>query len=278
MQADTATRQRRSTSPVGQLLRTWREARGMSQLDLALHTGFSARHVSFIETGRTQPSRQALLVLAESLEMPLRDRNRLLEAGGYAHVYRQTPLAADEMRHVRGMLQFILDRHEPYGAVVLDRYSTALMANGATARLLAAVVDPSLLTEQPNLLRLVFHPLGARRYIVNWDEVSRHLFGRAERELSAVSDDQHATALLAELRGHVGAPRAQRPPPLVAADLLLPVHFRKDGLELRLFSTIMTLGTPTDVTLQELRIESFFPADESSELVWRQMAVDRSAH
>ena len=248
----------------------------MSQLDLALHAGFSARHVSFIETGRTQPSRQALLVLAESLEIPLRDRNLLLEAGGYAHVYRQTPLAADEMGHVRGVLQFILDRHEPYGAVVLDRYSTALMANSATARLLAAVVDPSLLTEQPNLLRLVFHPLGARRYIVNWDEVSRHLFGRAERELSAVSDDQHAAALLAELRGHVGAPRAQRPP-LAAADLLLPVHIRKDSLELRLFSTIMTLGSPTDVTLQELRIESFFPADESSELVWRQMAVDRRA-
>ena len=250
----------------------------MSQLDLALHAGFSARHVSFIETGRTQPSRQALLVLAESLEVPLRERNRLLEAGGYAHVYRQTSLAADEMSHVRGVLQFILDRHEPYGAVVLDRYSNALMGNSASTQLLAAVVDPSLLSAQVNLLRAVFHPLGVRRWIVNWDEVARHLLGRAERELSAITDDDQAAALLAELRQYVGSALPQRAAaPMAAADLLLPIHIRKDGLELRLFSTIMTLGTPTDVTLQELRIESFFPADESSELVWRHVA-DRRTH
>ena len=246
----------------------------MSQLDLALHAGFSPRHVSFIETGRTQPSRQALLVLAESLEMPLRERNRLLEAGGYAHVYRQTPLAADEMAHVRGVLQFILDRHEPYGAVVLDRYSTALMGNNASAQLLAAVVDPSLLSEKPNLLRLVFHPLGVRRWIVNWVEVARHLLGRAERELSAVTGDEQAATLLAELRGYAGSSWPQRATaPIAAGDLLLPIHIRKESLELRLFSTIMTLGTPTDVTLQELRVESFFPADETSEQVWRQVAV-----
>jgi transcriptional regulator with XRE-family HTH domain len=250
----------------------------MSQLDLALHAGFSARHVSFIETGRTQPSRQALLVLAESLQVPLRERNRLLEAGGYAHVYRQTPLAADEMSHVRGVLQFILDRHEPYGAIVLDRYSTALMKNRAATQLLAAVVDPSLLTEQTNLLRVVFHPLGVRRWIVNWDEVARHLLGRADRELSAITGDDQAAALLAELRSYVGLLLPQRPSASVgAADLLLPVHIRRDSLELRLFSTIMTLGTPTDVTLQELRIESFFPADESSERVWRHV-VDQRAH
>jgi transcriptional regulator with XRE-family HTH domain len=279
MSTDLSGRDRRPVSAVGQLLRTWREARGLSQLDLALHAGFSARHVSFIETGRTQPSRQALLVLAESLEIPLRERNRLLEAGGYAHVYRQTPLAADEMSHVRGVLQFILDRHEPYGAVVLDRYSTVLMGNSAAAQLLGAVVDPSLLTEHTNMLRLAFHPLGVRRWIVNWDEVVRHLLGRAERELTALTGDEHAAALLAELRGYVGSSLPQRPSaPIAAADLLLPVHIRKDSLELRLFSTIMTLGTPTDVTLQELRIETFFPADESSERMWRQAVVDRRAH
>src|SRR5687767_15353785 len=114
MQTTTATPDRQQGSAVGHLLRDWRAARGMSQLDLAMRAGFSSRHVSFIETGRTQPSRQALLILAETLEVPLRERNRLLEAGGYAHVYRQTPLAADEMGHVRGVLQFILDRHEPY--------------------------------------------------------------------------------------------------------------------------------------------------------------------
>jgi transcriptional regulator with XRE-family HTH domain len=248
----------------------------MSQFDLAMHAGFSARHVSFIETGRTQPSRQALLALAETLEVPLRERNRLLEAGGYAHVYRQTPLAADEMGHIRGVVQFILDRHNPYAAVVLDRYSNCLMWNKASAELLAAMVDPSLITEHGNLLRMTFHPIGVRRFIVNWDEVAHHLLGRAERELGSAKDDEAAGALLAELRGYMGqasGPRASAP--LSAGDLLLPLHIRKDGLELRLFSTIMTLGTPQDVTLQELRIETLFPADEPSEKVWAQLAIDQ---
>jgi transcriptional regulator with XRE-family HTH domain len=268
MQATTATRNQLG-SPVGQLLRDWRTARGMSQLDLAMHAGFSARHVSFIETGRTQPSRQALLVLAEALEVPLRERNRLLEVGGYAHVYRQTPLAAEEMTHIRGVLQFILDRHKPYAAVVLDRYANLMMGNSASERLVAAVVDSSLLGAHVNYLRLAFHPLGARRFIVNWEEVARRLLGRAERELGQAKDDEAAAALLAELRGYAGSLVHQRPPARNSAgDLLLPIHIRKDGLELRMFSTIMTLGTPQDVTLQELRIETFFPADEASERSW----------
>ena len=243
----------------------------MSQLDLAMQSGFSTRHVSFIETGRTQPSRQALLVLAETLEVPLRDRNRLLEAGGYAHVYPQTPLAADEMRHIRGVLQFILDRHQPYAAVVLDRYSNCLMGNGVSERLLAALVDPSLLEEHANYLRLAFHPLGARRHILNWDEVARHLMARAERELNHAGHDETAIALLSELRGYTPPAPDRSPLRVTAADLLLPLHLRVNGLELRMFSTIMTLGTPRDVTLQELRVETFFPADAGSEAAWRAL-------
>jgi transcriptional regulator with XRE-family HTH domain len=244
----------------------------MSQLDLAIEAGFSARHVSFIETGRTQPSRQALLVLAETLDVPLRERNRLLEAGGYAHVYRQTSFAAEEMSHIRGVLQFILDRHKPYAAVVLDRYANCMMGNGASEQLIAALVDPSLLTEHMNHLRLLFHPLGARRFVVNWDEVGRQMIERAERELGQSKDDEIAAALITELRGYAGTPSpAARPTPLSAADLLLPIHIRKDGLELRIFSTIMTLGTPQDVTLQELRIETFFPADSASEETWMRL-------
>src|SRR5688572_12031560 len=236
---------------VGRLLREWRTARGMSQLDLAMHAGFSARHVSFIETGRTQPSRQAVLAFAESLEVPLRERNRLLEAAGYAYVYRQTPLAAEEMRHLRGVLQFILDRHHPYGAVVLDRYSNCLMGNGAADRLIGMLVDPPLLTEPPNFVRMTFHPLGLRRWIVNWSDVARHVWSRAERELGALKDDPVAAALLTELRGYLDAPVTQRPAASPgAADLLLPVHIRRGGVELRMFSTIMTIGTPQDVTLQ----------------------------
>jgi transcriptional regulator with XRE-family HTH domain len=257
---------------VGRLLREWRAARGMSQLDLAMHSGFSARHVSFIETGRTQPSRQALLAFAESLEVPLRERNRLLEAGGYAYVYRQTPLAAEEMAHLRGVLQFILDRHRPYGAVVLDRYSNCVMGNGASDRLIGMLVDPSLLTDPPNFVRMTFHPLGVRRWIVNWPEVARHVWSRAERELGALKEDPVAAALLTELRGYLDAPMTQRPAaPLRAADLLLPVHIRRGDVEFRMFSTIMTIGTPQDVTLQELRIETFFPADEASADVWKRL-------
>src|SRR5262245_41158330 len=258
-----------SARAIGPLLREWRTARGMSQFELAMRAGFSSRHVSFIETGRTQPSRQALLDLAEALDVPLRERNRLLEAGGYADIYRHTPLAADEMTHVRGVLQFILDRHNPYAAIVLDRYSNCLMGNPASQRLLQLLIDPSLIVEHANHLRLVFHPRGARRWIVNWDEVGHHLMARAEREFSESTDDEHAAALLAELRQFwEPPPRRSRESSLSPADLLLPIHIKRDDIELRLFSTIMTLGTPRDVTLQELRIETFFPADAESEACW----------
>jgi transcriptional regulator with XRE-family HTH domain len=264
---------RSARAPLGDLLRAWRNARGMSQFELASRAGFSTRHVSFIETGRTQPSRQALLIFAEALDVPLRERNRLLEAGGFADVYRQTPLAADEMSHIRGVLQFILDQHKPYPALVLDRYSNCVMANGVSKRLLDLLVDPSLVTEHANHLRLTFHPLGARRWILNWDDVARDLLARAERELGG-SGDPAGQALLEELR-HYAGPSHERvaAASLRPADLLLPIHIRCGDLELRLFSTIMTLGTPQDVTLQELRIESFFPADEPSAGVWRRFAA-----
>jgi len=261
-----------SDRAIGPLLREWRAARGMSQLELAMRAGFSSRHVSFIETGRTQPSRQALLDLAEALDVPLRERNRLLEASGYAHVYRHTPLAADEMAHIRGVLQFILDRHAPYAAIVLDRYGNCLMGNAASGRLLALLVDASLLTTHANHLRMVFHPLGARRWIVNWEQVARHLLARAEREFSESKGDEQAAALLRELRQYGGSSSHRaRDVALRPADLLLPIHVKKDDLDFRLFSTIMTLGTPQDVTLQELRIETFFPADAESEACWARM-------
>jgi transcriptional regulator with XRE-family HTH domain len=275
MNVPTERRLRQSASSVGQLLRDWRALRGISQLDLAMRSGFSARHLSFIETGRTQPSRQALLVLAETMDVPLRDRNRLLEAAGYAHVYRQTSLGAEEMEHIRGILGFILERHKPYAAVVLDRYSNCVMGNGESAQLLAAVADESLITEGANHLRMVFHPLGARQWIVNWPEVARHLLGRARRELGQFPDDPVAVALLDELQTYLDPSTVELAvAPFSPADLLLPIHIRKHDLELRLFSAIMTLGTPQDVTLQELRIETFFPADEASESTWRKLQGD----
>lgn len=174
------------------------------------------------------------------------------------------------MRHVRSVLQFILDRHDPYGAVVLDCYSNLVMANAAATRLLGGLIDPTLLIGTPNMMRMVFHPLGLRSSIVNWDEVARHLMSRAERELGELRDDSVGTELLAELRGYAGASRRHAPAVIGPADILLPVHIRKGDLDVRLFSTIMTLGTPQDVTLQELRIETFFPADEASAAAIRQ--------
>src|ERR671913_951102 len=253
----------RAAPPLGQLLRHWRAARGMIQWEGARGWGSSPRHVSFIETGRTQPSRQALVAIAETLDVPLRERNRILEAAGYAAVYRQTPLAATEMDHVRGVLQFILDRHEPHAAVVLDRYANCVMGNASSMQLLGGLVDPSLLDGQVNLLRATFHPLGLRRWIVNWDEVSHHLLGRAERELGELRNDAVGLALLEEIRGYAGRPATQAGGPL-ALGLLLPIHIRTESIDVRFFSTIMTLGTPQDVTLQELRIETFFPADDRS--------------
>jgi transcriptional regulator with XRE-family HTH domain len=245
----------------------------MSQLDLGLHAGFSARHLSFIENGRTRPSRQAVLALAEALDVPLRERNRLLEAAGYANMYRRTPLDAEEMAHIRDVLGFILERHQPYAAAVLDRYSNCIMQNGPCERLVAELVDPSLITSSVNFLRATFHPRGARRWIVNWHELSQHLLARTERELGVAPGDAAAVALLDELRSFAPSLHRDRPANGLASDLLVPIHVRKDRRELRLFCTYMTLGTPQDITLQELRIETFFPADGASEQTWKSMTV-----
>jgi transcriptional regulator with XRE-family HTH domain len=251
----------------------------MSQLTLAGDAGFSTRHVSFIETGRTHPSRDALLALAEALDIPLRDRNGLLEAAGFARVYRETPLAAEEMAHVRNVLQFILDRHLPYAALVLDRHSTCLLGNRAAGQLLAMLIRPPLLSKNANLLRVIFHPDGVRRAVANWEEVEGLLLDRAERELGAAANDPAGLQLLAEVRGYASASTTtrRRSSQLRAHDLLMPLHLRIGERDLRLFSTIMTLGTPRDVTLQELRIETFFPADEASERAWAALFSDASA-
>ena len=181
-----------------------------------MHAGFSARHISFIETGRTQPSRDALLVLAESLEVPLRERNRLLTAGGFAHVYKETQTGG--RRHGAGAPRPAIHPRSAHAVrrPGIDRFSTCLMGNAASARLLAAVADPSLLTPNANMLRLVFHPLGLRRFIVNWPDVlARVLLDRAERELTA-ADDEPAAVLLRENQGaREGCAETGDPPPPV---------------------------------------------------------------
>jgi transcriptional regulator with XRE-family HTH domain len=240
--------------------------RRLSQFELASRAGFSTRHVSFIETGRAHPSREAMLALSEVLDLPLREQNCLLEASGFARVFRETPLSAEDMAHIRGMLQFILDRHLPYAAVVVDRYWNCLLTNRAATQFFKTLISPAQSCLQNNLLRATFHPEGTHRWIVNWPEVERHLMSHAELEFSS-AEDAVGHALLAEIRSYASASSAPDATPR-PGELLLPIHLRMGDLDLRLFSTIMTLCRPQDVTLQELRIETWFPADQSSERSW----------
>lgn len=259
-----------AATSVGPRIRAWRQTRGLSQFELASRAGFSVRHVSFVETGRAKPSREAVLAFGEVLDLSLRERNRLLESAGFAPLFRETPLSADDMAHLHGVVQFILDRHLPYAAVALDRHWNCLLGNHAATQFFSALISPALSALSKNILRATFHPEGTRRWIVNWPEVERHLLRRAEAQLGSV-DDPAGTALLAEIRGYTGASAAaDARPASPPGDLLLPLHIRRGDLDLRLFSAIMTLCRPNDVTLQELRIETFFPADRDSEHCWQR--------
>jgi transcriptional regulator with XRE-family HTH domain len=265
----------RDPSPFGRLLRQWRAQRGMSQLGLATEAGVSTRHLSFVETGRSHPSREMVLRLAETLDVPLRERNALLAAAGFASLYRETALEAPELEPLRRMLDFLLERHEPFPAFLLDRCWNAVRANGAAARGFGVFAGPGpVWADQPlNLLRVTLHPEGLRPFIVNFDEVAGTLLAHLERslalfpgdeELGALRDEMHA---LPDLPAHVLVPNLEAAPQPV-----LPLHLKRDGLEVRLFSAITTLGTPQDITLQELRIESFMPADPTTEAALRAIA------
>jgi transcriptional regulator with XRE-family HTH domain len=259
----------------GALIRSWRHQRGVSQLHLALAASVSARHISFIENGRSRPSRDMIVNLSETLEIPLRERNRILEAAGFASLYRHTALDAPELEHIRTVIDLILDNQLPAGAVAVDWNWNVLRANPAMVLVAARFAEPALLAETPqNLMRLVFAPGGLHEWIVNWDEVGPIMIARIRREAEHEGKDE-ARALLDELLAQPGVePSWSRtdcdtPPPL-----LIPLHLRRDDFELRLFSTITTLGTPQDVTLQELRIESFYPMDAQTEAALVTLCAD----
>ncbi|MGH7563911.1 MAG: helix-turn-helix domain-containing protein [Gemmatimonadota bacterium] len=269
------------TSAVGRLLKQWRSVRRMSQLELALEAGVSARHVSFVETGRSGPSREMVMLLAEVLEVPHRERNALLEAAGFAPYYRESELSDPELAQVRRVIEFILERHEPYSAVAIDRRWNVLMANRSHQLMLDRLLGERSLDEttRGNLLRLTFDPDGLRSCIANWEEVARALVDRLHREIG-ICPDQESEALLEAVLSYPGVPERWRVPDLTRPPpVVIPIRLRAnssgasaDRLELALFSAITTLGTAQDVTLQELRIESFFPADEATERVIRGLA------
>lgn len=253
------------TSPpvsVGSLLRDWRQRRRLSQLDLSNEAVVSARHLSFVETGRSKPSRELVLHLAEHLDVPLRERNTMLMAAGYAPTYRETVLDAAEMAPVRDALDKILAGHEPYPAVVVDRHWDLVSANRPALAILTEGLAPELLDPLPNAMRVSLHPDGLAPRIVNFEEWSAHLMERLDRQLAA-SGDPELAELIDELRTYPGVVESDGSGD-PASQLFVPLVLRSGDSELRFFSTIATFGTALDITIAELSIESFFPADEAT--------------
>jgi transcriptional regulator with XRE-family HTH domain len=248
--------------PVGELLREWRERRRMSQLELAMQAEISARHLSFVETSRSKPSREMLLNLCEQLDISLRDRNRLLLAAGYAPVYRETPLDAREMSAIRAALAQLLKSHEPYPAAVHDRYWNLVEAN-ASIGIFTAEVDPELLVPPVNVLRLTLHPDGMAGQILNLGECRASVLGHLKRQIDA-SGDPKLVELYEELRGYPCDDVEPEILPNSPGEIVVPLRMRLGGRDLAFFSTIATFGTALDVTVSELMIESFFPADEAT--------------
>jgi transcriptional regulator with XRE-family HTH domain len=239
----------------GDLLRQWRQRRRLSQLDLAIAADVSCRHLSFVETGRSRPTSEMILRLAEHLDIPLRDRNALLLAGGYAPAYPERGLAEPELAAVRHALTRVLRGHEPYPAVVVNRWWELVDANAGIA-LFTRHVDSQLLTPPVNVLRLSLHPDGMAPRIANLPEWRAHLLARLHHQAEAVGD-----ARLAELYEELaGYPGGQDPPP-APADVVVPLRYRGHGQELTFLSITAMVGTPMDVTVSELAIESFYPAD-----------------
>jgi transcriptional regulator with XRE-family HTH domain len=260
--------------PIGRLLQRWRRIRGKSQLALALEAGVSARHLGFLELGRSHPSREMVLLLAGVLDVPLRERNVLLLAAGFAPVYRESALAAPDMAQARKALELVLAHQEPYPAVVMDRHWNMVMTNEAAPRFFARLV--ALPAEGPpaNVVRLMFDPAGLRPFVSNWEQVAESLVRRVHREAVGGVPDEATTALLEEVLSYPGVPaRWRSPDPLAPAPApYVAVCFRKGDLAMDFFSTVTTLGTPQDVTLQEMRIECFFPANEHTEAAARRLA------
>ncbi|HEY8481904.1 MAG TPA: helix-turn-helix transcriptional regulator [Spirillospora sp.] len=255
--------------PVGEQLRAWRRRRRLSQLELASEAGVSTRHLSFVETGRSVPSRAMVLRLAEHLDVPLRDRNLLLVAAGYAPVFDETPIEEPRMDSVRAALRQVLDGHEPYPAVVVDRFWNLIDANAAAA-LFTEGAPPELLEPPLNVLRLSMHPDGMARNILNLAEWRAHMIGRVRRHV-ALTADASLARLYRELRGYPGDVEEAIEPPK-GDEVVVPLRMRVDGRDFAFFTTIATFGTPVDITVAELAIESFYPADEATTAFLRERA------
>jgi len=263
----------------GQLLRGWRGARKRSQLELSLDAGVSQRHLSFLESGRARPSRDMIQQLSEALDLPLRERNLLLQAAGFAPLFQQRSLDSTEMRAVREALEMMLAHHEPFPALVIDPQWNLLMANQACQRFLGLLGGAEQVWQRvgcgdtPNVMRLTLHPNGLQPLLNNWHETATFLLSRLYREVSAAPANQSLQALFESLETLPGVPRnwrqqawQQTPPPF------LPLDINLGGQSLKLFSMISSFGTALDITSEELRVETFFPADDFSRQFFQQLA------
>jgi transcriptional regulator with XRE-family HTH domain len=269
-----------TTARFGSGLRWWRERRGFSQLDLAGAAETTQRHLSFLESGRATPSREMVLRLAGVLDLPLRQQNALLLAAGFAPAWSERDLSAPELAQVNSALDFMLAQQEPYPAFVVDRRWNLLRANGGAGRFVAFLTGPEPAppadpAEPVNLAVALVSPSGLRPFIVNWEEVALYFLRGVQAD--AIADGTQQTAqLLTRLFEFPGLPAlSQSPSPGETRAPVLTIHFKSQGTSLRLFTTIATLGTPHDVTLQEIRVECFFPMDDPTARIFHDWARER---
>lgn len=259
------------TPDLGVLLRHWRDVRGTSQLDLSLDTGISQRQISFIESGRSVPNRETLMAIARALDVPLRERNTLLLAAGYAPMFSESAWDSLEMKSVTDALARILRQHEPFPAVVMDRYWNVLMANDSAPRFFGCFIDMSARQAPRNMLHLMFDPQGMRPFIANWPDVARSLFERVYRESIGRVLDERTKTLLAELLAYPDVRSEWKNPVSLGFTPVIPLGFVRGDRVLNYFSMVTTVGTPQTVAAQELRVECMFPADEATEALHAEM-------
>jgi len=260
------------------MLRGYRQRRGWSQLDLAQRAEISQRHLSFLELGRAAPSRDMVVRLAAALDLPFRQQNALLLAAGFAPLWRETELSAPELVQVRKALDYIMDQQEPFPAVAVDRHWNLLKANDGMIRLTEFLLGPLPPDAKVNLADALVAPDVLRPYLVNWEDVVRHFIRCVEADAAADGTAESAE-LLDRLLTYKGVREALKKFSLeIGASPVLPMHFRKQDVSLQLFTTIATLGTPLDITAQELRVESFFPMNDGTARTLRGWATKRKSH
>jgi transcriptional regulator with XRE-family HTH domain len=259
------------SSAIGDLLREWRAARRVSQLDLALAADVSPRHLSCVETGKAQPSRDLIDRLADALQVPMRARNGLFVSAGYAPGYHETAIAAPQMAAARRAIELILKQQEPYPAIVATRHWDILMANEGATRLFAWLLGGS--SAERNAMRMVFDPAALRPLIANWEAVALDLIRLLHADVASTPLDVRARALLDQVLAYPGVPSRWRGREVWSAPVepLWTVTYRKDGRDLTFFWTVTTFATPQDVTLEEVRIECHFPADEATRRLCHQL-------